>query len=329
MTDRIATPPWTRNHEGEPRRVGVELEMIGLTLDEIARIAADFLDADVTDDERYRRVLHGDPAGDWLVELDFRWLQQLGREDGSSEEFIGELRSSAEALLERLSDPLVPRELVSPPLPLQRLADVDAIIERLRQAGAKGTSDKARYAFGLQFNAEIPSTDPALITAFIRAFVCLYEWLYVRANVNLTRRITPYVDPFPIAYVLKVIATDYTPGLATLIDDYLDYNPTRNRALDVLPLFTYLDESRVRACTRDPLIKPRPAFHYRLPDCDIDRPGWGLSRAWNDWVEVERLACDPQRLNACARAYTAFLEQPLKRWLGNWAKTIETEWIPG
>jgi hypothetical protein len=32
------------------------------------------------------------------------------------------------------------------------------------------------------------------------------------------------------------------PDLDTLIDDYLEYNPTRNRALDFLPLFLHLDE---------------------------------------------------------------------------------------
>jgi hypothetical protein len=93
----------------------------------------------------------------------------------------------------------------------------------------------------------------------------------VRADINLTRRITSYIDPFPIEYVRKVIAPAYRPDLGTLIDDYLEHNPTRNRALDLLPLFLHLDEERVRAITDDPLIKPRPTFP--LPPAQLrDRP---------------------------------------------------------
>jgi hypothetical protein len=35
-----------------------------------------------------------------------------------------------------------------------------------------------------------------------------------------------------------------------------------------------LDPRRVRAATDDELIKPRPAFHYRLPDSRIEDPDW-------------------------------------------------------
>ncbi|OBX33760.1 putative amidoligase enzyme [Halomonas elongata] len=41
---------------------------------------------------------------------------------------------------------------------------------------------------------------------------------------------------------------DYQPDLRTLIDDYLEYNPTRNRELDLLPLFAYLDPEHPTNC---------------------------------------------------------------------------------
>ena len=40
------------------------------------------------------------------------------------------------------------------------------------------------------------------------------------------------------------------------------------------------------------LVSGRPAFHYRLPDCKINVPGWSVATAWNQWVFVERLACN-------------------------------------
>jgi hypothetical protein len=324
---RIHLPKRQTNPRGKPRRVGVELEMIGLELNDIAEIVAEHLGLSITTDGRYRRVLGGDPAGDWIVELDFDLLKRLGQEERRDEDLLDELLESAEGLLKLLAEIVVPMELVSPPLPMQRLGEIEELIALLRGAGAKGTSDSVGYAFAMQFNPEVPSEDPAVITAYLQAFLCLYEWLFVRADINLTRRITSYVDPFPKDYVRKVIRPDYHPDIGTLIDDYLEDNPTRNRALDFLPLFLHLDEERVRAVTDDLLIRPRPAFHYRLPDCEIHVPGWGLHVAWNDWLEVEALAADRKRLAACCEAYLAFLDKPLKRWLGDWAKEVSRSWL--
>jgi Fe-S cluster biosynthesis and repair protein YggX len=47
-----------------------------------------------------------------------------------------------------------------------------------------------------------------------------------------------------------------------------------------------------------------------------------LHVAWDDWLEVEALAANRKRLAACCAAYAAFLDKPLKRWLGDWAKEM-------
>lgn len=319
----LPLPPWRSNPEGQPRRIGVELEMSGPTLDELARIAADFLGCEIVETSRYERVLRGDAAGEWVVELDFHLLKKLGQTPRDA----GLLRSAEDAL-HAVAQTLVPVEIVSPPLPMQRLPEVEALIARLRAAGAKGTGDHPVNAFGMQFNPEIPGGDAATLTAYVRAFVCLYDWLFARADINLTRRLTSYIDPFPVDYVRRVTAADYTPDQAGLIADYLRHNPTRNRALDLLPLFAHLDPARVAAVTDDPLIKPRPAFHYRLPDCEIDRPGWGIAAAWQDWLQVEHLAADPARLAACCADYHAFMARPaLERWLGDWADEVAGRWL--
>ena len=78
---RIRLPRRRTNARGEPRRVGVELEMIGLELNDIAEIVARHLGLSISTDGRYRRVLSGDPAGDWAVELDFEFLRRLGERE--------------------------------------------------------------------------------------------------------------------------------------------------------------------------------------------------------------------------------------------------------
>lgn len=325
--EKLQQPPWLENAEGEPRHIGIELEMSGLDLDALAAQVAGFFNLKVTSSGRYERQLQGDPAGEWVVELDYDLLKQLGREERGEKTLSDKIGQSAEEVLAWAAEALVPLEIISPPLPLERLGEVETLIVHLRDAGAKGTTDSAINAFGMQLNPELPSHEPRLIAASLKAFLCLYDWLYERADVDLSRRVTSYVDPFPTDYVKKLLAADYWPDLATLIDDYLIDNPTRNRALDMLPLFMFLDENRVRAKTDDALIKARPTFHYRLPDCQIDKPGWGLYVAWNDWVVVERLAADEERLQACCEAYLEFLGSPMKRLFSSWAKTVEAKWL--
>ena len=94
--------------------------------------------------------------------------------------------------------------------------------------------------------------------------------------------------------------------LERLIDDYLRHNPTRNRALDLLPVLAHLDRDRVLSQAEGKhLVKPRPAFHYRLPNCMVDEADWTLASEWNRWVMVERLAGDPERLGRMSRRYLA------------------------
>ena len=326
-TRTLSQPPWTKNAEGASRKVGVELEISGMELDTLANHVAQFLDLSIESNGRYERVLKGDSAGDWIIELDFNLLKEIGREQRGNQSFSEEAAKTAEELLALAAKAIVPLEVVSPPLPLERLNQFEALIKLLRDHGAKGTSHNAVNAFGMQFNPELPDLKAEMITRCLKAFVCLYDWLFERANINLSRRVTSYVNPYPTDYVKKIIATDYWPDLDSLIDDYLLDNPTRNRALDMLPLFAFLDKERVHAKTDDVLIKARPTFHYRLPDCEIDLPDWGLYIAWNDWVKVEELAADEARLEGCCQAYLDHLNSPMERIFKDWTKTLESEWL--
>ncbi len=319
-------PPKTRRADGGPRRVGVEIELSGLDIDQTARLVAETIAGAVTSPSRYERSVTGDPAGDWQVELDFTLLKDLGRRERDPGEIMDAAEGLAEDLLRMIAERVVPVEVVSPPLPLERLGVVNELIARLRDAGARGTGEELAYAFGLQLNPELPETDADTVRQYLQAFLCVEDWLRERAEVDLTRRMTLFAEPFPKGYVRQVVAADYSPNLDRLIDDYLEANPTRNRALDLLPLFLYLDAERVRAVVEDARVKPRPTLHYRLPNSEIDDPSWDLGAAWGDWLVVERLAADPVRLDDLCRAYTAFLAQPIERLVGDWAAETEV-WL--
>jgi hypothetical protein len=304
----------------------VELELGGLELDTAARVVVAHLGGFLEERGRYEKEVIGDQAGPWTVELDFTWLKELGRRTRDPEAPFTPFEEAGENALRSATEWLVPIEVVSPPLSMERLGEVEGLIERLRQAGAQGTGGALLYAFGLQMNPEVPATDVATLLGYLQAFLCLFDWLQQRAEIDLTRRLTVFVDPFPKDYVRRVVDRDYRPDLSSFIDDYLEANPTRNRALDFLPLFLHLDAKRVRAAVDDPRVKPRPTLHYRLPNCEIDRPGWGLRPIWADWLQVEHLVAESDRLRSLCDAYVEFLDRPFGGLLQNWHEKV-TPWI--
>jgi hypothetical protein len=164
----------------------------------------------------------------------------------------------------------------------------------------------------------LPNLETATIVNYLRAYFCLFDWISAHEEIDLARRITPYIDHFGKQYIKQVIDPNYKPTQKALIDDYLALNPTRNRSLDMLPLFAHLNKTQVRQVIDDPRIKQRPTFHYRLPNCDIDNPQWNLDHAWRAWLEVESLSQDAERLRLfCAEYYDVIdraIPQPSKKW---------------
>ena len=323
-------PPLTRTSEGLERRVGVEIELSGLTLSEAADLVRETLfgtdGGELRHPGRYEIALRGDPAGDWEVELDFAFLKSLGRRQRNEDGIGDTVEGLAEDLLRMIAERIVPVEVISPPLPLSRLAEFNRIIERLRSAGGRGTTDDPTYAFGMQLNPEIPATDVDTIRQYLQAYLCIEDWLRERASVDLTRRLTFFAEPFPKGYVRSAVAPSYSPNRAQLIDDYLDANPTRNRALDMLPLLAHLDEAKVRERVQDERVKSRPALHYRLPNSELDRPGWNLNAPWQDWLVVERLAADPARLERLCAAYSGHLSKTFGRLTEDWKQECQ-RWL--
>jgi hypothetical protein len=134
------------------------------------------------------------------------------------------------------------------------------------------------------------------------------------------RRALRFATAYPLAYRRLLFAPDYAPDMPALISDYLRHNPTRNRGLDLLPLFAHLDPLRVRAAVHDPRIKSRPTFHFRLPNSQVGTPGWRISDEWRVWLEVERLASDRRLVSAAAAEAHRSLD---RSWRGRWQRWIE------
>ena len=312
-------PPFRDNPRGKTRKVGVELEVAGVTPEQMAEAIMAVVGGQVERTNPFESKVTDTELGDFRIELDADVLKNRGYQKRLEEMGIdigeGEVRDNLEQVISRIAGLVVPLELVGPPVPWTQLPRLDVIRQELHEAGARGTHSSPFYAFGLHLNIEASSLAAAHILAVLRAFLLRYEWLMDAEDVDFSRRVTPYVQPYPKDYVAHVLNPAYRPNRNRLIDDFLAFTPTRNRPLDLLPLLAHLDEERVMAApVEKELIKPRPAWHYRLPNCLIDESDWSLAVPWNHWMAVEELASQPEALNSECRRY---LDTPggIRRWL--------------
>lgn len=291
-------PPILKDSQGAPRAAGFEFEFGNLPITRAAEALQRALGGELEKISPFEAVLHDSSLGRLKVERDAnllksaryrRWLEGLGLDFKP-----GSIGHEIETNIDNASRGLIPCEVVTAPIPFHDLADLDILVEALNKLGAEGTQDSLVYAFGLHINPSLPAEDSGTVTRYIQAYLLLHAWLVELSGTDMTRRfLTRYIDPFPNDYMEKVLRTRYRPDTATLIDDYLAYNPTRNRALDMLPILAHLDHDRVYSQLGEDerrLVKGRPAFHYRLPDCKVNEPGWSVAGAWNRWVYVEVLA---------------------------------------
>ncbi|KAA2235750.1 amidoligase family protein [Salinarimonas soli] len=295
-------PPVLVTEGGERRAVGIEVEFAGLSAEGAAAVIQNALGGAIeqTDPNAFRII--GTSLGDLEVEIDSRILHP----SKTRHNVIAEVGSRVASWLGSATSHVIPCELVTGPLPMDRVHEFDRAVDALRTAGARGTQDGALYAFGLHFNPQAAGASIDAILPVLRAFVLLNTWLRRQVAPDATRSLLGFADPFPADYVRRVADPAYRPDLAAFIDDYLAANPTRNRDLDLLPLLTHLDEARVRAVLPNEKIGSRPTFHYRLPDARVSDPGWSIAPEWNRWVAVERVAADAERLDRLGTAYLGF-----------------------
>jgi len=303
MHSKYVKPARVLNQQGEVRRVGFELEFAGLDLPTAAQAVANALDGTVELDTQAECKVKHPKYGNFKIELDWSFAKNMARrrleEQGASEDMVMTLMTD-------LARQIVPLEVVCAPVPVDALSTLDPMVEQLQQAGALGTADSLIYAFGVHINAELPDFDSATLVSYLKAYCVAQTWLIKAHGVDPLRRLTPYIDSYPKRYVQKVMAYTETTPVMQIIDDYLEDNPTRNRGLDLLPLFKHMNEQRVLAAVEDERVNARPTFHYRLPNCEIEDPLWTLSHSWNIWCVVEHLAADPVTLKSMCEQWTDY-----------------------
>ncbi len=304
--------------DGTPRKIGVELEYTALDLKASVATVQEVFGGHPEQVGKYRYRLHDTAQGMFTVELDVKLMHQLSTHVGTEEAERHRLEETADALLSPIMTRLSPTEIITPPLLESELEPLERLVALLRARGAKGTGASMLNAYGMHLNIDIPSLESEVILAYLQAFVLLQDWLTEQLEMDLTRLIAQYAKPFPEAYAKHILHPGYRPDIETLIDDYLAFNPSRDRALDMLPMFVWMDEPRVRAVVKDARVQARPTFHFRMPNCRIDEPGWTIGTEVQAWGHVERLAEDATLRRRMAKAFLADTQRLMHRFDDEW-----------
>ena len=326
-------PPIVKNEKGSIRKAGFELEFTGIDLHEAAQIIIEQLGGAISEKSRFAYEVKNTGLGNFNIEIDAAVLKNKTYEEylvkiGFDVQDIFFQTTFEDFLLKLAETAAIPYEIVTPPLPFNELESVEKIRKALQKHKALGTKSSFIYAFGLHINPEVPSPSVDTLLNYLRAFLLLYRWIVKVSKVDWSRRVTPFIDEFPEPYYRLILAPSYGPERDEFIDNYLEYNPTRNRALDMLPLLASIDEEKVLKAVQDEkiLIKPRPAFHYRLPNCMIDDPLWSIAEEWNYWVEVEKLAGNPDKIKEMSKEFLETLDSFTSVIFDEWPERVQ-KWV--
>lgn len=306
MTELAPFDPLPRSLDdsGAPRRVGAELEFGGMDPESAAQVVAEELGGDAMPDGPDLWVVETPKLGTFKVELDTAL-----KADGNDLERLG--RSVAR--------PVIPVELVCPPVEVEALPQIDRLARALADSGAEGTSASALFAYGMHYNISCASLAPAYLYEVMRAFAFLEDLLRHLAGIDLSRRALPFVDPYPRAFIDALASQPAPAKTGALAELYLRHNPTRNRALDMTPILALDHQDRIdRALGPGNSVKARPTFHFRLPDCRLDEPDWSMAEDWNRWAMVERVADAPEVIDRLCKDWRAHRD--------SWT-TVRSDWF--
>lgn len=328
--ERFLIPSVTQNNQGAERRAGFEFEVGNVAIEKAATVLHQALGGKIEKISPYEFHIRELELGDLKIERDANlltslkyreWLQDLGVDfsPGSDAERL-------EQEVDKLSRWLIPCEIVTSPVPFSKFDQLHQLVQVLEDVGAEGTQKSLYYAFGLHINPETPSLDVDTLVAYVQSFLLMTDWIIDTSSTDFSRRFfTKYIDPFPSEYAELLLDNSYRPSLSQFIDDYLEHNPTRNRALDMLPIFYELDKERLMKGLPEEqreLVKGRPAFHYRLPDCRVGAKDWNVATEWNRWVLIERLAEHHDARNELIEKWQAEQDSFSLSHKSNWVKTI-------
>lgn len=321
-------PTITTKADGSPRQVGVKFELQGVAVDMLARLIALTLRGEIETVSEAEYLIRVPDQGDYRVEVEYALLKRMAKEQHDEDDAnLSDVDTLKLDALSAASSSLVPCEVVAPPLAMESFSHpMQVLTDAIRDAGGKGTGHSLFYAFSLHLNVEPPEFEAQTVAAYMKAFACLYDWIVWQGEVDWARRITPYIQRYPGEYDLRLTDPDYWPDWDALIDDYLGSNATRNRALDMLPLFSEIDPATIRDSVNDDQVKARPAYNYGLANCEIDDPEWSIADPWRRWLQIEHLANDREALNACCVEYRKDSDRLLHGMDNTWREMV-TKWL--
>ncbi|WP_157698190.1 amidoligase family protein [Legionella clemsonensis] len=310
-----------QNYAQQERLVGFEIEYVGLSIQDSTKLLQKLYSGTIQVHNHQQWSLVNSALGTFNIEMDAQILKNLAKK---SAENVKQKKVDIEGYLEKtisyVLQNVVPIEIITPPVLISQIALLNQIIPELRKNKAKDTHSSLLAAFGVHINPDVPKLNSTTILSYLQAYILLNDWLRDVIKVDLTREISPYIDEYPENYALKILQPSYKPSLSNLIDDYLLYNYTRNRSLDLLPLFAYMDDMKVRNHVDFTLIKPRPTFHYRLPNTNLHSTSWDLIVEWRRWLVVEKLAANERLRMQLSEDYLKQKKEvfmPTTKWLNH------------
>ena len=323
-------PPVTKNQEGHERSVGFEFEFTGVEMADAANMIVDLYGGKVEQISGYEFKVNDTDFGTFSLELDAslflnKKYEGVLKSVGLDVEKL-QNKAKLEDTLREMASAVVPFEIITPPVPLSKLDALNKLVDRLREWKAKGTGSSFFYAFGLHLNPEVPELTAESLIRHLRAYVMLDAWIRQDADIDISRKLTPYINEYEMKYIRHILQTEYKPDLETLIRDYFEFDNSRNRPLDMLPVFRFLREELTEELLDEKLTSARPTFHYRLPNCSIQDEDWSLAEEWNRWWLVERLADDEQALNQYARRFLQMDDKTLFSVKKKWIKLMD-RWV--
>ena len=323
-------PPVILNHSGEERKTGFEFEFTGIDLEEIAGLISELYGGTIEKISTYIFEVQDTDLGTFKLELDAQLVrdkkyEKLLKNVGIDLKSFKE-KDVVEDSLKGIASSIVPFEVVTPPIPISSMEKLNKLVDKLRQHKVKGTGSSFIYAFGLHLNPEIPDDSAESLLNHLRAYVMLDPWIRKDTDINISRRITPFINEYEEMYIQYILNPEYRPDLNQLIRDYFEYGNSRNRPLDMLPVFMFLNENLTSGLIKESITSSRPTYHYRLPNCSLEDESWSLAAEWNRWVLVEKMAADEMALNQYSRAWLKMRKDTLIGFENKWVELMN-RWV--
>ncbi|MEY8838761.1 amidoligase family protein [Cribrihabitans sp. XS_ASV171] len=277
------------------RRIGLELEFAGLSEARAARVFAEATGGSARQVGEREWACETGPFGTCRFFLDTAYDEEIVETGGKP--------------AEKIMRQLVPVELATDPFDPADLPQFDQAVAQLREAGAVGSRNGLLLGFGLHLNVDIASRETGYLAAVLTSYALLEAWFRRAAPIDISRRLMPFVAPYPDSFIDTLALLDPV-DLEELTEFYLRQVPSRNFGLDLLPVLADSAPETVASAVEGKPVKPRPAFHFRLPDCRIDEPDWSVMEAYDQWTMVEAVAADPDLMRRLRETRVAWASRP-------------------